>query len=295
MLTHPLQDLENWVLFFSGADLPVLRHTARRLDELREDIDRVNGHDIARIVLQDPLMTVKVLAYIQPLAGKKLRSDITTIGGAVTMIGIEPFFAKFSNPVTVEQMLRDEPQVLLGTLQLIRRVQRAAHYAHEWALWRQDLNVEEVTIAALLHDLAEILLWCFAPKLATEIRERQKANRTLRSVIVQEDVLGIRLIDLQLALCKAWHLPQLLSSLMTPEHAEHPRIRNVLLAVDLARHSANGWGDAALPDDFAAIGNLLHLNRDALIERLRLTEEEKAQLPPMPLIPPPEEPASPTA
>lgn len=291
MLTHPLQDLENWVLFFSGADLPVLRHTARRLDELREDIDRVNGHDIARIVLQDPLMTVKVLAYIQPLAGKKLRSDITTIGGAVTMIGIEPFFAKFSDPVTVEQMLRDEPQVLLGTLQLIRRVQRAAHYAHEWALWRQDLNVEEVTIAALLHDLAEILLWCFAPKLATEIRERQKANRTLRSVVVQEDVLGIRLIDLQLALCKAWHLPQLLSSLMDPEHAEHPRIRNVLLAVDLARHSANGWSDAALPDDFAAIGKLLHLNRDALIERLRLTEEEKAQLPPMPLMPPPDEEA----
>lgn len=293
MLTHPLQDLENWVLFFSGADLPVLRNTVRQLDALRADIDRVNGRDISRVVLHDPLMTVKVLAYIQPFSGKTLRTEITTIGSAVMMIGVEPFFEKFKDLVTIEQMLKGEPQSMLGTLQLIRRVQRAAHYAHEWALWRQDLNVEEVTIAALLHDLAEILLWCFAPKLATEIRERQKANRTLRSAAVQQDVLGIRLIDLQLALCKAWHLPELLANLIDPAHAEHPRIRNVLLAVDLARHSANGWNDAALPDDFAAIEALLHLNRDALIDRLKLTDEEKAQLPPMPLMPPPIDPTEP--
>lgn len=288
MLTHPLQDLETWVLFFSGAELPVLRHTVRQLDELRANIDRVNGREISRVVLQDPLMTVKVLAYIQPFAGKTLRTDITTIGSAVMMIGIEPFFEKFKDLVTIEQMLKSEPPAMLGALQLIRRVQRAAHYAHEWALWRQDLNVEEVTIAALLHDLAEILLWCFAPTLAIEMRDRQAANHALRSAAVQEAVLGIRLIDLQLALCRTWHLPKLLASLMDPEHAEAPRIRNVLLAVDLARHSAHGWNDAAIPDDFAAIGKLLNLNRDALIQRLRLSDDEKAQLPPMPDMPPPE-------
>ncbi|MFC5302616.1 HDOD domain-containing protein [Azospira restricta] len=288
MLTHPLQDLETWVLFFSGAELPVLRHTVRQLDELRANIDRVNGREISRVVLQDPLMTVKVLAYIQPFAGKTLRTDITTIGSAVMMIGIEPFFEKFKDLVTIEQMLKSEPPAMLGALQLIRRVQRAAHYAHEWALWRQDLNVEEVTIAALLHDLAEILLWCFAPTLAIEMRDRQAANHALRSAAVQEAVLGIRLIDLQLALCRTWHLPKLLANLMDPEHAEAPRIRNVLLAVDLARHSAHGWNDAAIPDDFAAIGKLLNLNRDALIQRLRLSDDEKAQLPPMPDMPPPE-------
>jgi HD-like signal output (HDOD) protein len=295
MLTHPLQDLETWVLFFSGADLPVLRHTARKLEEAREQIDRVNGRDVARIVLQDPLMTVKVLAYIQPFSSKRLRSDITTIASAVMMIGVEPFFEKFKELITVEQMLKSEPPAMLGTLQLIRRVQRAAHYAHEWALWRQDLNVEEVTIAALLHDLAEILLWCFAPALAGQIRDMQKADPTLRSAVAQERVLGIQLIDLQLALCRAWHLPELLANLIDPAQAEHPRIRNVQLAVDLARHSASGWNNAALPDDFAAIEKLLHLNRDALIQRLKLTDEEKAQLPPMPEMPPPVEPETPTA
>ena len=288
MLDHGLQDLETWLLYFSGADLPVLRHTAKQLEEARANIDRINARDISRIVLHDPLMTVKVLAYIQPFSGKTLRSDITTIGSAVMMLGIEPFFEKFKDLVLIENMLKTEPQALLGALQLIRRVQRAAHYAHDWALWRHDMNVEEVTIAALLHDLAEILLWCFAPKLAQEIRSRQKADRTLRSAVVQREVLGIELIELQLALCQTWHLPPLVSRLIDPANADEARVRNVCLAVDIARHSANGWNDAALPDDFAAIGRLLNLNRDGLIERLNLTEEEKAALPEMPLIPPPE-------
>ncbi|MBV5337036.1 MAG: hypothetical protein J0653_03410, partial [Deltaproteobacteria bacterium] len=78
LLNQPLQDLEAWVIFFSNAEMPILRQTARRLEEARENIDDINGRDIANIVLQDPLMAVRILAYIQPLSGKRLHSDITT-------------------------------------------------------------------------------------------------------------------------------------------------------------------------------------------------------------------------
>lgn len=273
MLDHPLQDLEAWVLYFSGAELPILRQTARRLEEARENIDKVSGRDVAQIVLLDPLMAVRVLAYIQPFRGKHLRSDITTIASAVMMLGIEPFFRKFENPLTIEAALKDEPQAMLGVLQVIRRVQRATRYAHDWAFARHDVNVEEVALAALLHDLTEILLWCFAPKLAIEIRAMQLADKTLRSATAQERVLGITLFDLQLALCRAWHLPELLKSLMDDAHADLPRVRNVTLAVNLARHSAKDWTDAALPDDFAAIEKLLRIDRETLIARLRIPPE----------------------
>lgn len=279
MLDHPLQDLEAWVLYFSSAELPILRQTARRLEEARQNIDKVSGRDIAKIVLQDPLMAVRVLAYIQPFHSKHLRSDITTIASAVMMLGIEPFFRKFDNPPTIEAALKEEPQALLGLLQVIRRAQRATRYAHDWAFARHDLNVEEVALAALLHDLTEVLLWCFAPKLAIEIRTMQQADKTLRSALAQERVLGINLFDLQLALCQAWHLPELLKSLMDDAHAEQPRVQNVALAVNLARHSAHGWTDAALPDDFAAIEKLLHLNHDTLIAQLRIPPEALPQPP----------------
>ena len=273
MLTEPLHDLDAWVIFFSNEEIPILRRTARRLEEARNNIDRVSGRDIATIVLQDPLMAVRVLAYIQSFSGKYLRSDITTIGNAVMMLGIEPFFSKFDTPLTIEAMLKSEPQALLGVLQVIRRVQRASKYAHDWAFERHDMNVEEVALAALLHDLAEILLWCFAPKLALEIRDKQLADRALRSTAVQEQVLGIRLFDLQLALCGTWHLPELLNALMDDANAHLPRVQNVSLAVNLARHSTTDWGDAALPDDFAAIEKLLHISRETLLSRLNLPEE----------------------
>ena len=50
-----------------------------------------------------------------------------------------------------------------------------------WATLRHDMEVEEITEAALLHDLAEILLWCFAPRFALQIRDLQNNDATLRS------------------------------------------------------------------------------------------------------------------
>ena len=273
MLDQPLPDLATCVDFLSKAEMPILRQTVRKLEEARQNIDKVSGRDITAIVLQDPLMAVRVLAYIQPFRGKHLRSDITTIANAVMMLGIEPFFKKFEAPTTIETLLKGEPQALLGVLQVVRRVQRASHYAHDWAFERHDMNIEEVALAALLHDLAEILLWCFAPKMAIEIRDRLQADKSLRSVTAQEQVLGFRLFDLQSALCHAWHLPELLNMLMDDANAHLPRVQNVRLAVNLARHSINDWNNAALPDDFAAIEKLLHINRETLLSRLNVPEE----------------------
>jgi len=273
MLDQPLPDLEAWVIFFNNQEMPILRQTARRLEEARANIDSVSGRDVAAIVLQDPLLAIRVLAYIQPFSGKRLHSDITTIGNAGLMLGIEPFFESLGTPVTIETMLKHEPQALLGVLHVIRRVQRAADYARDWALYRHDLNTEEIMLAALLHDLAEILLWCFAPRLAMQIRDLQQADKTLRSTSAQEQVLGIRLVELELALCAAWNLPPLLHALMDDANAELPRVQNVSLAVNLARHSTGGWDGAALPDDLAAIEKLLHVNRETLLKRLDVPEE----------------------
>jgi HD-like signal output (HDOD) protein len=286
MIDQPFKTKEAWIGHFGAVDLPILRQTARRLEEICQNIEQVNGRDITAIVLQDPLLAIKVLAYIQQFGGKYLHSDITTIANAVMMIGVEPFFAYFESPATIETLLKDEPQAVLGVLHVIRRVQRASRYAQQWAFERHDMNIEEVGLAALLHDLAEILLWCFAPHLAIEIRRRQQADPALRSATAQLQVLGIRLFDLQLALCDAWHLPELLKTLMDDVNAGLPRVRNVVLAVNLARHSASDWNNPALPDDFDAIEKLLRIDRQTLLARLKVPDEAAARylaLPPRPL------------
>jgi HD-like signal output (HDOD) protein len=270
MIEQPLASVGDWVACFGAQELPVLRHTRRQLEEARDRMDQVAGKMIARIVLQDPLMAVRVLSYIQPLIGRRLHHDVATIAGAVMMLGVEPFFQRFSDLPTIEEKLKDTPSALLGAVQVIRRAQQAAHYAHEWAVWRVDVDVEEVTLAALLHDLAEILLYCFAPTLALVIRDQQLADPHLRSVYAQEKVLGLRLSSIQTALCRVWRLPNLLLTLIDDAHANQPRVRNVVLAVSLARHLAHGWKDPALPDDLNAIAQLLNLSEEALRDRLRL-------------------------
>lgn len=263
-----MQDLENWVLFFKDCDPPVLRHTIKQLETAREIKDKVSGREISQIVFQDPLMATRVLAYIQPFRGKHLQHDITTLAGAIMMLGIDPFFSRFNDLISLEKSLRDHPQALLGAIHVVRRAQRATHYAFEWATWRHDTNIEEVMLATLLHDLAEILMWSYAPKLALEVQQLQQQHPTMRSAVAQEAVLGIRLIDLQTELCHAWHLPELLLTLISGTQANNPRVRTVQLAVDLARHSANGWDDPALPDDYDGISDLLNLSLDALLPRL---------------------------
>jgi len=269
MLDHPLPDIDAWVLLFSNNSLPVLRVTKRRLDEMRQDLDRVDARELARVILQDPIMTVRILAYIQPFRGRALQHDITTIASAVMMAGIEPFFNRFSDLPTIEGMLKGEDtHALLGVLQVIRRAQRAADYAQEWAIWRHDINMEEVRIAALLHDLTEILVWCFAPKLGLAIRDQQIANPTMRSADAQKRTLNFTFQDIQLELCKVWHLPELLLRLIDDANAQLPRVKNVALAVHLARHSSHGWDDPALPDDYRDIGHLLNLTPEAVRQRL---------------------------
>jgi hypothetical protein len=80
--------------------------------------------------------------------------------------------------------------------------------------------------------------------------------------------------DLHLRLARAWHLPELLTTLMDHGNADNPRIKNVTLAVDLARHSANGWDDPALPDDYRAIEELLHVSHETLMHKLGLDTPE---------------------
>ena len=99
--------------------------------------------------------------------------------------------------------------------------------------------------------------------------ERQQQDPTLRSAAIQRELLHIELHDLQQALMRAWHLPELLVQINDERHAETAQVRNVLLAVRLARHTARGWDNAALSDDVRDIAALLNLGEVPTLHLLR--------------------------
>lgn len=263
------KSMEGWVALFGQADVPVLRHTARELERLRADQTLLNASSIANIVTDDPLMTLKLLRYMQMHKPHSQAYEMVDVKQMLLMMGLDTFFRAVPAKPMVEDQLHGHLDALVCLLQTVRRAQRSANYAFDWALRLHDLHAGEVLVSALLSHVAEMLMWCFNPGQMLEIRRRQQADKTLRSVDVQTDVLGFAGVELQRQLTLKWNLPELLQNLMDPALSQSPRVRNVLLAVNLARHSAQGWDDAALPDDYREIGSLLRMEPDRVMSLVR--------------------------
>ena len=262
-LTAPLPSLDAWVESFATAEIPVLAETAESLEHMRATEDDVDAHGLGEMIATDPLMTLKVLAHANELKRGRsagLLADPETVTAALVLMGITPFFRDFGPQPTLEAVLADHEEGLLGLSRVMQRAERASRYALGFAAHRADPDAAIIHSAALLHDFAEMLLWVHAPDLALRIARAQDADRQLRSAAAQRQVLGIELADLEQALMKRWHLPALLTRITSDKHERDPQVRCVHLAVRLARHTARGWDDAAVPDDLHDIAELLNLS-----------------------------------
>ena len=252
-------DVDGWVRYFQQVDIPVLASTAAALEEMRDIEDDVDARMISEVIGRDPLMTLKVLVYASTQGANRRLTDTETVVEALVLMGITPFFRAFGPQPTVEERLAGHPEALAGLQHVMLRADRAARFAASFAIHRADHDAVVLHEAAQLHDFTEMLLWLFAPDLALEIQRRQHADAALRSCAIQRELLHAELNDIQHVLMQVWRLPEILVRITDDTHAENSQVRNVLLAIRLARHTMNGWDNAALPDDVRDIAGLLHL------------------------------------
>lgn len=257
-LSAPLPHIGAWTQYFLNAEIPVLAATAAALEELRANEDDVDANMLTSVIQVDPLMTLKLLSRIASMRRPGSATETESITTALVLMGISPFFRHFGPQRTVEDWLADQPQARQGLHELLIRAERGGQFALGFAVHRADTDATIIHQAAFLHDFAEMLLWIHAPTLMVKIRDAQAADSTLRSNAIQREVLGVEISDLRQSLMKLWRLPELLVSISDERHAERANVQCVVLAVRLARHTANGWDNAALPDDYEDIARLLN-------------------------------------
>lgn len=269
-IENKIPRLENWPNFLSRQKLPILRATEKGIlweKEKYEMGDNADSRLLAKTILNDPVMTLHLLSFIHRLKAKNLRNEISTIQSALVMIGMEPFFNQFSEMETIESRFKHSPKALLNIFKIIQKAQRAADFAQNWAIRKNDLNLDEIRTAALLHPLAEILIGVFFPDALIHFLEMVKENPTARSRDLQQKVFGFTAFELQTLLNIHFRLPRLLQALMNEDEEKNSqRIKMVHLAIRLARHSANGWNDPALPDDYAAISEMLGVDLPSVLK-----------------------------
>lgn len=260
-IDRALSSLEAWTTRLQDASqMPVLETTACTLEDMRRNEDRVDANGLGELIARDPLMTLKVLAHASMQRSVRAVTDMETVTATLVMMGIPPFFRAFGPQPAIEQLLADRPAALAGLQESLRRARRAAGFALAFAIHRLDPDAPIIHAATLLHDFAELLLWCHAPALVLQVQDAQRLDPSLRSSVAQRQVLNIELPDLQQSLMKTWRLPELLVRVNDDRHAEKANVRSVQLAVRLARHTAKGWDNPALADDIEAIAQLLNLS-----------------------------------
>ena len=262
-------DLAAWVNWFAGAEIPVLRDTADSLEAFRANEDNVDANSLGEMISVDPLMTLKVLAYESGHRGRRVITSAETVISALVMMGISPFFRAFGPQTTIEDRLAHSPEALAGLERVLLRANRGANFALAFAIHRTDPDAAVIHAAALLHEFAEMLLWCNAPSIALQLQATQRSDPQMRSTVAQRSVLHIELAELQLALATEWHLPALLvDSTSKPQAGSRTSAHIVALASRLARHTARDWENPAIPDDVSEIATLLNLSPEATLHLL---------------------------
>jgi len=269
LITEALPDLASWTDHLRGLEIPVLAESAAALEVLRAKEDDVDANEIGEMISNDPLLTLKVLAYASTHRGNRVVTDTETVTAALVLMGISPFFRAFGPQPTVEEHLSCQPDSLAGLQSTVRRAHRGANFALGFAVHRMDPDAAVVHGVTLLHEFADMLLWCHAPALQMQIQQLQKADPSLRSSVAQQRVLNIEIADLQSSLMRAWRLPELLTQMGDDLQAENANVQSIELATRLARHTARGWDNPAVPDDVAEIATLLHLSLGAALELVR--------------------------
>lgn len=273
-LGKPLADLSVWSAYFRAAEIPVLRETADALEAMRANEERTDANNIGEVISGDPLMTLKVLAYASDHRGRRVVTGSETVTAALVMMGISPFFRAFGPQPTVEDRLATMPEALDGLRHVLQRAHRGARFALAFAIHRTDPDAAAIHAAALMHEFAELLLWSHVPDLALDIVRAKRERSGLRSSQAQRQVLRIELAELQQALVTEWRLPALVATTDKDSHAGNVAARTVALAARLARHTAAGFDNPAVPDDIADIAALLNLSPAAT---LHLVSEVESQ------------------
>jgi HD-like signal output (HDOD) protein len=262
MTANTQPSLNDWLIKLSNQEIPAMQYTLDQMAHLQSKSDNISIRDLSHLIRHDPLLTLKLIRYQQQHRRAAQMTDVNTIEHVLLMIGMGGFFREFGATQAIENQLQQKPEALLGIRRIISRSYLAARIAESLSSQRHDVDPIEVTIASLLHDLAEIFLWLSAPELAQKIALYLQQNTGSRSHDAQKMILGFTSNELQTELARHWHLPSLLTHLMDERHIDEPRVRTVSIATSTARHLSNHWLDPALPDDYQNIANLLSCDQD---------------------------------
>ena len=260
--------VDQWVAFLKDKEIPVLPRTQTLLQVLQEERgENVSANDLTRLVLGDPFLCLKLLRQAEHRRSRMLGHDTTTVLGSVLQTGLDALI----DIVTQSPISNDGLQ---GLNECEFRTVLAANIARGWANLRADVSTEEVSLAALLSEVGELLLWHFAPELPQKALDELHSGRALRTLQAQQQTVGFSFKQLSLVLAQNWELPPLIMMLI--KGSDNARANITRLAAETARHITAHPENPAIPTDIINIKHVIPgASHEALLAPLPISAEYK--------------------
>ena len=259
-----------WAAYFDNHDLPVMRRSKLLMAQLEEaEGDMLSPRDLTDIVLQDPMLCLRLLREAERRKSHRLDHETTTALVAILQLGVDEF----------RKLLLSSPEVdetNKGLLAVETRARIAAQIALAWAKGRMDLNPEEVAVAALLAGTGDLLLWVYGAEIPQKAERELLSGRAQRSAQAQTQACGFTFKQLTLLCAERWKLPALVIQLL--RGVESMRAALTRISSNAARHLLDDseTSNLALANDLVEAAKLIpNATLEWLIEGLVMLPEER--------------------
>lgn len=231
MQAHQWQwGINQWVEYLRDKEVPVLARTRELLAALEagdeEQRENLSARDLVDIVYADPYLALKLLRRAEQRRSRQLGHDTTTPLAAVQQTGYDE----------LRDIVADSPvfdDVLPGCHTCEFRSVLACTIARAWASRRADVSPDEVSMAALLVEIGELLLWHFAPEMTDKETKTRDWNERFWALMQRQPEIDFTFRQLTTALAQSWDLPNLVVMLI--KGTDTPRANIARLAADAAK------------------------------------------------------------
>jgi putative nucleotidyltransferase with HDIG domain len=187
------------------SDLPVLPANIQKITDIMNDESK-SAEDISSVIATDQGLTSKILKIANSAFYGRM-NQVIKISESVVVIGILNIKSMLY-AIFMEQMYSGSNEnggILqkmwmhsIATAILSQRIMEKFNPAEKDAAYT----------AGLIHDIGELIIFKYEPKIFMEILENLKNEETLSRMMVEETVMGFSHSDLGAALARKWALPR---------------------------------------------------------------------------------------
>ncbi|MBU3693787.1 MAG: HDOD domain-containing protein [Rhodocyclaceae bacterium] len=258
-----------WVNILARNAPPVLKRSQDELAKFEESIYDIPVRFVANVVESDPMMTVNLMLTMGRYQSSR-PTEIENIEEALMMLGCGNFAKRALTLPTIDAVLVNRPEALLGALRCTARARRAAMLARTFARLRLDRNEGAAALAALLYEITDLLAWIYAPDKMLQFEQVVRENPRRKLALTRWMEFGFEWDELELKVLRRFKLPELIRLLIKPTDDAPLTAEMVRLAVEFSRRLANPRDVEGLQSGLRKVSVFLKVPVSVLVQELRL-------------------------